>query len=370
MTSSGEKAPGRHAAGEESSTGPRGLNRLFRATLIMIPIGVLGNIVFSFVVTDRDLLTSLHQLPRGYLALAITLGLLPWLTNSLRLMIWTRFLGHRVSLRDAFQMTLAVDLGSAVSPSAVGGGFFKWGMLVQRGVTPGTAASLTTFPIIEDGIFFAIAVPAALFYTASWDLPVFRLVASHMRNDAAVVFAVAAAIALFTWLAIRWILLGGLGDRTRQRGILFLARTRRKLRDTWRDAREVFSLIALRGKSRFALSLSLTAVQWISRYSVITALAAFLGSPVQPVLFWLLQWVVFTLMAFIPTPGAAGGAEAAFYLIYSPFLPEQVIGLATAGWRFFTFYFQLGLASMIFFLMNLGSPSRPVPVAAPPPGEP
>src|SRR5690606_28502095 len=97
------------------------------------------------------------------------------------------------------------------------------------------------------------------------------------------------------------------------------------------------------------------AVQWIARYSVISALVAYLGYPVQPVLFWLLQWVVFTLMAMIPTPGAAGGAEAAFYLIYSALLPEQVIGLATAGWRFLTFYLQLGLASVLFFLLNLRS---------------
>ena len=74
--------------------------------------------------------------------LAIALGLLPWLTNTLRLYIWARFLGHHLRLRDCFQMTLAVDLGSAISPTAVGGGFFKWGMLVQRGVSPGSAASL------------------------------------------------------------------------------------------------------------------------------------------------------------------------------------------------------------------------------------
>ena len=56
---------------------------------------------------------------------------------------------------------------SAVSPTAVGGGFFKWGMLVQRGVSPGAAASITTFPTIEDAIFFALALPAAVFWTAS-----------------------------------------------------------------------------------------------------------------------------------------------------------------------------------------------------------
>lgn len=367
--------PARAAAATAAAEKPeaRGLARLFRTTLIMIPIGVLGNIVFSFLATDRDLLASLHEFPRGYLLLAVGLGLLPWLTNTLRLHIWARFLGHDIGLRDCFQMTLAVDLGSAISPTAVGGGFFKWGMLVQRGVSPGTAASLTTWPIIEDAIFFGLALPIAVIATASWKLPVLAEVAERFGHEAPVVLLSAAGIALFTWLAVRWVLLGGLGHRTRQRGIQFLARTRRKLRDTWLEAREVFRQIALRGRWLFILSLALTAIQWIARYSVISALVAFLGEPVQPVLFWLLQWVVFTLMAFIPTPGAAGGAEAAFYLVYSALLPDRVIGIATAGWRFFTFYFQLALASVVFFLLNLraggdvlrGTPSPPQDASTP-----
>lgn len=360
-----DQEEGAVATSEAERPGLRGLNRLFRTTLILIPIGVLGNVLFSLLVTDRELLTALPGLPRGYLLLAVLLGLTPWLTNSLRLLIWTRFLGHPLRLRDSLQMTLAVDLGSAISPTAVGGGFFKWGMLVQRGVAPGTAASLTTFPIIEDGIFFALALPIAVVATRSWDLPVFRILAEQVRSDAPVMLGSAAAIALLSWLAVRWILTGRLGDRTRQWGIQFLARTRRRFRDMWRDASEVFRLIVVRGKSRFALSLLLTALQWSARYSVISALVAFLGYPVQPVLFWLLQWVVFTLMALIPTPGAAGGAEAAFYLIYSAFLPERVIGLATAGWRFLTFYLQLGLASVLFFLLNLHGGGRGMTLTPP-----
>lgn len=369
MSPDGSPAEGRGATtgGEPQRLG--GLNRLFRTTLALIPIGVFGNIAFSLLVTDRQLLTALPDLPRGYLYLAIALGLIPWATNSLRLLIWTRFLGHRLSFRESLQMTLAVDLGSAISPTAVGGGFFKWGMLVQRGVAPGTAASLTTFPIIEDAIFFAISLPIAVVVTTSWNLPIFRLMAERVREDAPVVLGSAAGIALLSWLAVRMVLTGGLGHRTKQRSIQYLARTRRRLRDIWRDAREVFRLIVARGKSRFALSLLLTAIQWGARYSVISALVAYLGYPVQPVLFWLLQWVVFTLMAMIPTPGAAGGAEAAFYLIYSAFLPERVIGLATAGWRFLTFYLQLGLASILFFLLNLRGGRRPA-LGALPPGRP
>jgi uncharacterized membrane protein YbhN (UPF0104 family) len=91
---------------------------------------------------------------------------------------------------------------------------------------------------------------------------------------------------------------------------------------------------------------------------VATALVAFLGAPVDPVLFFLLQWVVFTAMMFIPTPGASGGAEAAFYLVYSALIPAGIIGLATAGWRFFTFYLQLGLGSLVFALLNVEGSRR------------
>lgn len=330
-----------------------GLDRIFRTTLVIIPIGVLGNIVFSLLVTDRSRVAQLGDRPVGYLLLAIALGLLPWLTNALRLLIWTRFLGHPLRLRDTFQMTLAVDLGSAITPTAVGGGFFKWGMLVQRGVSPGAAASITSIPAIEDAVFFLSALPVALLFAGSFDLPFVAEAGARLRENAAAVVAVAAGIALLSWLGVRWVLGGVLGQRTQRHGIRLLARLRRKLRTTWHDAREVFRVILRRGKLLFLLALGLTAVHWIARYSVVTAIIAYLGAPVQPVLFWLLQWVVFTFMSFVPTPGGAGGAEAAFYFIYSAFVPEEIIGLATAGWRFLTFYLQLGLASVLFFLLNL-----------------
>lgn len=338
------------------ATAPRSFDRLFKTALAIIPIGVLGNIVFSILVTDRDVLRSLDDFPRQYLLIAVVLALVPWLTNTLRVLIWTHFLGFKLRLREAFQLTLAVDLGAAVSPTALGGGFFKWGMLVQRGVSPGAAASLATFPSIEDAVFFSVAVPVAIVHTRAWDLPVFEQVAGEIRANALAAGLVAGSIALLTWAVVRWMLAGGLGSRTRDRSIRFVARSRRRLRRMWRDAREVFQLIVDRGKLWFLLSLTITAVQWIARYSVISALIAFLGVPVQPVLFWLLQWVVFTVMSFVPTPGAAGGAEAAFFLIYGALLPEEIIGIATGGWRFLTFYLQLGLAAVIFSILHVAYP--------------
>ncbi len=329
------------------------LDKIFRTALVVVPVGVLGNILFSLYATDRAVLDSLDAFPRRYLLLAVALGLLPWLTASLRLLLWTRFLGYPLSLRDAFQMILATDLGAAVSPTAVGGGFLRWGMLVQRGVTPGAAASIITLPTLEDAIFFLFAIPLAVYLSAAWQLPLFQQIGMELRTDAGLFAGVVFLLIFLLWVTMRLILSGGLGGRAREKGIRWFGRARRRLRVAAHDARQVFRVILRRGKWRFALALVLTAIQWTSRYSVITALAIFLGAAVDPILFFLLQWVVFSLMTLVPTPGAVGGAEAMFYLIYGALLPESIIGLATGGWRFLTFYLQLGLAAILFTVLNL-----------------
>lgn len=343
-------------SGESREGAAFAFDKLFRTALIVVPIGVLGNIIFSLVATDREILRSLLEFPRHYLVLAVALALLPWLMNTLRLYIWTRFFGYPVSLRDAYQITLGMDLGAAVSPTAVGGGLFRWGMLVQRGVSPGAAASLATLPTFEDAIFFAIALPLAVYLSASWDLPVFRQIGPYLLDDVTLALAIVFGLLFVAWVLTRLVLTGGLGRRAQEKGQRWFARARHRVRIAWSDASEVFLLIGRRGKARFALSLTLTAVHWIARYSVISALVAFLGLPVDPILFWVLQWVVFSFMAMVPTPGAVGGAEAAFYLIYGAVLPERAIGIATAGWRFLTFYLQIGLAAVIFTLLNLDRP--------------
>jgi glycosyltransferase 2 family protein len=338
-------------------------DKLFRTALVLVPIGVLGNIIFSFAVTDRAVFTAVMSFPRSYLALAAGLALLPWLMNTLRLYIWTRFFGYPISLRDSYQITLAMDLGASVSPTAVGGGLFRWGLLVQRGVSPGAAASLTTLPTLEDAIFFLVALPVTIYLSASWDLPIFSQLGPVVEDNVQLFAPFFFGVLFLAWIGARLTLSGGLGDRIRERGLRWLARTRRRLRVALFDGLQTFRIIARRGKAWFALSLSLTAIHWIARYSVISALAAFLGAPVDPILFWVLQWVVFSLMALIPTPGAVGGAEASFYFIYSAFLPDAILGIATSGWRFLTFYLQLGLAAILFTAMNIHRPwvSPPTP---------
>lgn len=336
------------ASGQERTGAPFDFRKVMRVALVVIPLGVLGNLVFTFLATDRDILASLGAFPKVWLLVALGLALVPWITNSLRLLIWTRFLGYRVRLVEALRMTLAVDLGSSVSPTAVGGGFLKWGMLVDRGVAPGAAASITALPIVEDGVFFTLALPVAVVLTAAWEVGAWEQVAGTAASRAGVLIGIAVVVFLVVLLLSRLILKGVLGVRPQRWTVRGIAWVRRRMRRAWGDARDVFQVILVRGKVWLALSLLLTTIQWGARYSVITALIAFLGVPVKPVLFWTLQWVVFTLMTLMPTPGAAGGAEVTFAVVYGTLLPVSVLGVATAGWRFLTFYLQVGLAAILF----------------------
>lgn len=337
---------------------PRPLDRLFRTALVLVPVGVALNVGLTLFTTDRRLLASLAAVPRAYLLLAAAMGLVPWFTNSLRLLIWTHFIGHPLPFRETFRINLATWLGSAATPTSSGGGLFKWGLLVQKGVKPGAAASLLSLEVLEDTAFFLIAIPLGLVLSSAWKLPVLRSLAAQLPGSVAPVL-LAATLFVAGLGATVWLLFAGwLGAGMRRRGIRLTARVRRRLRGSVRDARRVYALIGRRGKSRFALTLSLTAVQWTARYGVVSALIAFLGAPTYPLLYFVLQWVIFTFLNFVPTPGASGGAEAAFLLVYAPFVPRRIIGIATAGWRFLTFYLQLTLGAAVFTLLNMRARRR------------
>lgn len=328
------------------------LGRLFRVSLLLIPLGVLGNVAFSLLTTDRRVLVALEHFPRHYLLLAMGLAFLPWLTNSLRLLLWARFLGSGLDLRESFRITLATQLGSAVTPTATGGEIIRMGLLVQQGTSAGVAFSISTLASLEDGLFFLLSLPAALVVLSSTRLPAFPRIGEEVGAQAGHALVLGGALLFALWVGWRLVALGRFGERTRRTGLRWVGRTRRQLRGGWAETRAAWRLIARRGKRRFALTFSLTAIQWSARYSVITALAAFLGAPVDPFLFFALQWMVFTLMSFVPTPGAAGGAEAAFLLVFGAVLPREVIGVATAGWRFLTFYLQLVLGALLFWLLS------------------
>ena len=101
------------------------ITALFSKLFYLIPIGIIGNILYSLLSADPAMMRSVVQFSPVYLVLALLLSVVPWFTGSLRLFIWARFLGKCVSYRDMFKIVISAELGAAVSPPIVAGGPVK-----------------------------------------------------------------------------------------------------------------------------------------------------------------------------------------------------------------------------------------------------
>jgi uncharacterized membrane protein YbhN (UPF0104 family) len=68
---------------------------------------------------------------------------------------------------------------------------------------------------------------------------------------------------------------------------------------------------------------------------------------------------VFTIGTLIVTPGGIGGIEAAFYFLFQPVVPENLLALTLLGWRMLTCYLQLTVGAVVFMIMNRGQGDKP-----------
>lgn len=313
---------------------------------VLIPLGVAVNILLALNSSSTPVMSVLSMTSFKYLLIASVLGFMPWPMHSLRIFIWSRFLGNsNITIFDAFRIVLGCEVGAALSPTAVGGGPVKLGMLVKKGMSPGRATSLTVLGSFEDTLFFLLAVPFGLLLTFSTNEALFQRIINQVSLPGKYI-----SILLFS---AGILFLTATIFRKMASRITWLGKTLDSVRKIYTDYISVYKEIGKRGKALFCLTILLTAVQWICRYSVITALLACFDVPLIPVTFFLLQWVVFTLTTLVPTPGGSGGAEAVFYFAYSVLIPGEIIGLVIVSWRFFTYYLQLLVSSALLFVFGL-----------------
>lgn len=332
-------------------------SKILKKSIIIIPIGLLINLILVLYNNDLNILDVLVNFLPDYFVLVILLITIPWFANTGRLLIWTRFFNKKLTFMETFRITFFSELGAALSPTSIGSGPVKIALLVQKKMAPGTGLSIATLSSLEDFMFFIIAIPAAVTLSSAWDLPLFRVLFERLRYKILDVIAVVGIIILILFILSRIIKNRRLTrwNQQNQPSGSIITRLIQRAKIIMNEFRAAYNVIGRKGKLRFLITTMLTGIQWMCRYSVISALTAGFGINVKPILFFVLQWLVFCMGIFIPTPGAAGGAEASVYLIFFSFVPHESLGLITAGWRFLAFYFFLGIGAVIVLLFNLFS---------------
>jgi glycosyltransferase 2 family protein len=334
--------------------------RVIKYLSILIPLAIAGNILYIIIVTKQSVFSQLTNFNIPYLTLAVLLSFVPWFTQSTALFFWSKLFNKRLKPAQAFKTVLATELGGAIVPVAVGGGYVKLGFLLNYGFTVGEATMVTLLGVIADGAFFIIALPLALLFSGAWEYPVIRIikgnVVSHWQMVLIIVLIICTALFVIKRLIWKNIRSETADDSPKKnKGIIrWWSWFKRFLIDLNTAAK----FAAKNGKGTFAAASMVLGIGWCCRYGAISALVLGLGHKADPVLFFLLQWVVFSASSLLPTPGGIGSAELSFALIYDGLVPSELIPILTGAWRFITFYMIVASGALILTLMGVGSPRK------------
>ena len=328
--------------------------RIMRTIGLIIFIGFTGNIIYVASQGTWTLADLLQSVRAEYFLLALIMVLIPLFTHATRIMMWSRVFRCPVSFGEAFTAVMCNELGSAMTPTAVGGGYAKLYYLYRTGFTPAQATLTMLLGSIEDLAFVATMVGTALYISAG-------------ENNPALATAIDNVLEQAPYLLLLIVVIGG--------GYLILRRWRSpknaedSLSETTKDApkKSLWERVrafkddfvgavgfAIRhGRWTLLINTVLSMIGWICRYGSINAIMAGFGYPVEPLLFPLLNWSVFTVNNFVATPGGMGGAEAAFALVMAGFIPIGMMSLVTFVWRFATFYLALLIGAVVIAVRGI-----------------
>lgn len=141
------------------------LKKTIRMILFLVPLAVLASVSYTLWSSGDANLSALLDISVPWLLAAVFLSLAPWVVAAIRLGLWARFFHLPMSTRDIFEIVLANDVAAAATPTAIGGGYAKLGLLIFHGTKPGLAASLMLIGSLEEYTVFALLVPIVWFFS-------------------------------------------------------------------------------------------------------------------------------------------------------------------------------------------------------------
>jgi glycosyltransferase 2 family protein len=309
--------------------------RLASLAIWLVPLFAIINIGILISAMCGPVGGLLQQSP-VLLLLAAVMALTPMTCEMLRLRLWSRFLGVPTRFSGAAQI-----IANMLTPSSTGSPAIKWGLMRARGVPADKASTLISVQVSEDGF-----VIVSLLTICISGVGVQRLAVLLQRPElqglstgqVAMILAGVGALAALVFAIFVYLKRSG--------RIGFVSRLRRRLRIGRKRVIRDWRQILRRGKAVAAMTLGLAVLQWTVRFSVITVVILALGGRFQPLLYWGLQWLTVTFAALVPTPGGVGGAEAAFLVLYSPFMGGARLLAAMAAWRLLLYYWPALVAGL------------------------
>ncbi len=309
--------------------------------------GVCLLLVLRFT-QSQNVLGDIFQVGLKTMTLAAGLVVASWFSDGLRMSVLSRAMGGDIGVSDAMRISMMGSFMAGVTPFDTGGEPLKVYFLHRKGMSVGQATATVTLAAVFHAttrfFLWALLPVAGLIMGFSWQLGSgARLVLGFGVFVYLLFLALLVTATVFpksVSLAAQWVC-----DRKVLRKFLSPERLEkfvRKINSAAYDFKT--SLVAFKSKKGSAvLAFLLSLLYWAFVISVPVFLLQKMGSGLSTIQVVSLSMTVYLVMAYVPTPGASGGAEMGSAICFSPFLPSRILGTFVVVWRLVTYYFTLAI---------------------------
>ena len=321
------------------------LTKTINRLVIVVSIGVVAHLIFLLLTNDRNVFQYLSHIKIPYLFIIFFLLAFNWFGHAYRITLWTKYLKQELPFKAALKIALYTELGASVTPTVIGGGPIKLGLLIRNGLTTGKAGFLTLLGGLEDLIMYTCVFIVACIHAKSSIFRILTSIFDGIKSNWLIILGITIVIIL-----IRFIL------KKTNTTISYIPKKyipawnnfKNELLNGFSEMRAAFKQVVRDGWSTFLISFPILILQWMCKLSVLVVLLYAIGIEFKPFQIYIQQWIVYLTMMFVPTPGATGGAEATFFLLFEGEIPKEFLPLIVSTWRFFMYY--LMLFSSIFII--------------------
>jgi len=316
-----------------------------RRASALIAAALVASAAVPIVLGGRDALWQALEFPaHGYVALLAVVAV-SWFARACKIHWLLHRLNVHVRYRQVFLISLATDFAFISTPGGVGGYAASVFYLRRAGAGTSGAATVTAADQLLDWTFFAGALPLAGIALITSDMP--AALAWLAFSTSALMLALGAA-ALFAHRRVgAWLFNDNLLTRRWPR----LKRRQHLLREFFHSLKQHAGILFSGGPGFFAGMLTLSALQWFSRYGVLWVVLALLGHPVSFALTLLLQSLVLHAAMWTGVPSGGGAAEIGLGAALAAWVPATAIATALLLWRLATMYLCLAAGAVAIALL-------------------
>lgn len=325
-------------------------------TFNLIVVIISACIFMYFFVFSRGLSTLIRELSKlniFWIALSFAFIVAFWFFETVILHVITISLCKKcTSFMKSIRYNMIGQFFGAITPLASGSQAAQIYAMVEDGVSGGSAGSILMIKFIMHESINTLFLTLALllrfnYFKVKIQYFAYLCILGYAINLSVILFAFIISVSEKTTSVILKMIVNLL------KFIRVIKKPEEKYKKIESDLKKFHENAALiaKNKKMCSFALLITFIQWVFFYMIPYAIYRSFGFRQVDILTIMAAQIFLTMfMSFIPLPGAEGGAEGGFYLVFSMFFKSGTISTALFIWRIITYYASIAVGS-IFTLM-------------------